>query len=254
MIITKNIAFWGTITRTRLCQVLPILIFFLVLGCDSDKYLGYNYDAERLANTASFSGKITNKFTGLPVSSATISINDDQMGFTDIIGNYQLTYVLSEDAVFGKRVPFSVTATKFFTFDTTIKVFPGSIELDFPLEYAAPMIESTVLVFVENEPVCQAIVSDYQGADDMVSAIARFNYIDSNDLIATRLNMALDNIKTPAAMTIYYQGKPPGSIDGYALSGAYTLTVTDKSGFFDVFEHTFNPFSPDTLLFSLQNP
>ncbi len=253
MIINKNIAFWAIVTCMKSYQILLVLYLFFLLGCDSDTYLGYNYDAERRAKTASFSGKIINKFTSLPVSSATISI-DDQKGFTNLTGNYQISYVLSDDAEFGKMVPFTVTATNFFTFDTTIEVFPGPLEFDFLLEYAAPIIENTVLVIVENEAVCQAIVKDYQGADDIVSAIAQFNYIDSNGLIATRLNMTLDNIKTPAAMTNYYQGTPPDSIDGYALSGAYTLTVTDKNGFFDVFEHTFNPFNPDVLLFDPQNP
>lgn len=238
----------------RICGfVFTILVGLLLIRCNSEKYFGYNYNAERLVKTAHVFGKVTNIFTGLPVVSAQISI-DDQQTTTDLVGNYELTYVLSADAEQGKQIPIRIQATNYIPLFTTGQFFPESTQLDFRLEYGAPIIKNSVLVNVAGQPICQTIVMDYQGASDIASVVAQFNYLDSLNLVAHRIEMPLSVVKTPSLNVNYYQIAPPDSIDDNVLAGFYAVTATDKSGFTHTFEHLFNPFNPDTLLFDPFNP
>jgi len=53
-----------------------LMIIFLLLSCDTEKYFSYNYDAREFSEIASFSGTVTNVFTGARVPGATIRIED----------------------------------------------------------------------------------------------------------------------------------------------------------------------------------
>ncbi len=230
--------------------VIILLCSALIIGCDTEKFLGYNYDAEKFTETAFVSGKVTNKFTDKPVKEATIQIGQ-QRSLTNDLGFFTMDYILTEDAKLNKEIPITVSAEDYHSLTSSRVITPDSIEIDFRLEFAAPIIEATVNFQLT---YCQAIIFDYQGINNIDTVFAHFQYVNSSTFLVVReFDAGLEQKQVVSENRGYYQTTVVPSViennDTLFLSPTYTITAKDKSGFSDVKVHTNNSFNPDTLLF-----
>lgn len=225
-----------------------LMIIFLLLSCDTEKYFSYNYDAREFSEIASFSGTITNVFTGARVPGATIRI-EDQSTETNMQGFYRLDYVLSADAKLSKEIDIEVIAFNYLPYTQTQSIFPGDFPLDVELEYGAPIIQKTGC---NNMTFCQAVVFDYQGTDDIEAVTAHLTYFARNghNLITRKVDVKLNLKETVSENTAHFQViVEPISQLGDSLGRYYTITAVDKFGFSDNLLHINDLKNPDTLLF-----
>lgn len=223
-----------------------LTIIFLLLSCDTEKYFSYNYNAKEFSEIASFSGTVTNVFTGLSVPDATIRI-EDQSTVTDRRGFYRLDYVLSADAKLSKEIVIEVTAHNFLPYIQTQSIFPGEFPLDVALEYGAPIIQKTGC---NNMTFCQAVIFDYQGADDIDSVTAHFQYFGNNNTVTKEIDVQLARKENVSANVAHFQAiVQPYNPEGDSLGRAYWIKAFDKEAFYDSMLHINDLKNPDTLLF-----
>jgi hypothetical protein len=222
------------------------LLFFC--GCDSDKFFSYNYSAEQFVELSTVTGTVTNLFTGDPVREATVTIGA-QSTLTNSDGVYRLDYALTADDELGREVPISISAENYHSFSTSRQFFPQPVELNFRLKYGAPIIEA---ISFFDLTYCQAMVFDYQGAEDIDTVYAEIAYLDTiTNLVTARFTLGLQRKQGVDANRAYYQLEVARQDPQYGnASPAVTVTAVDKSGFSDRDEHINNEdFDPDTLLF-----
>lgn len=245
-------------------MTLPALFLIVTMGfhsCDSDKFLGFNYEAETFTEVAQITGEVRNIFTGDIVRGALVKIGI-QTTVTDANGRFQIEYALTEDDKLNRPVPIQASAENYLPFNRTRVMFPQPTQINIQMEYGAPIIQATTF---QGLTYCQAIVLDYQGVDDVDSVYGQFGYInlDSN-FIAQVVDFRLERVDVVSENLAYYQGIIPRQMaiisdtsdttggrvpDSLLISPTYTLFATDKSGFIDRKDHTNNSFDPDTFLF-----
>lgn len=148
---------------------------FIFTRCESDKYLGYNYSAEKLDNRVTVTGQVQDFFTGLPVANATVNFGG-VITSTLADGSYRLIYPLQADESFGRAVPATFRRDKYFPLQSSLVIYPLDNILDVRLIYAAPIIRSSTF----QDSICTATVFDYQGAGDIDSVFASFTYVDTD--------------------------------------------------------------------------
>lgn len=233
----------------KLCLII-LAFFFLLSACDTQKYYSYNYDANEFSEIASFSGRVTDLFTGESVPYATVQI-ENQSVVADLGGNYRLDYVLSKDAKLSKQIDIVVSAQNYLPNIQTQSIFAGVFPLDIELEYGAPIIEATVFYELS---ICQAIIFDYQGTVDIDSVTAHFQYYGENNTIIHEFDTTLVPVRTVSPNRAHYQivveSVSPlyGQIDNHHI-----ITVFDKNGFSDSEIHKNDPKHPDPLIFPLDS-
>ena len=140
-----------------------IVFLMLAISCDSEKFLGYDYQADALAKTAQIKGRLIDRATEEPAEEVFISF-DGQDAQTFVDGDFQLEYYLGTDEELGKFIPISITSEKYFPLDTTMMIFPGENEFNAELTFGAP--EPLGTWEVENERF-RTVIRDYQGVDDI---------------------------------------------------------------------------------------
>jgi hypothetical protein len=228
-------------------KFLIFILFFCSLSCHDDKFWGYNYDADLSISSATISGTVTNIFTDQPVHKAKIQIGN-HLTSTDIYGEYILEYILTEDDERDRKVTIQIEADRYFPYAAQKIIYPTQTELNFTLEYAAPIIKATGCYL---QTYCQAIVLDYQGVDDIEKVSARFVYYDTtSNTISHQFEKELTRKQIVTENLAYYQTEV-NPITAYGILGAtYTIRASDKSGYFTEIDHTNNSFAPDTLLFT----
>lgn len=225
-------------------------VFLISGGCDTQKYLGYNYEAENYVEIASFYGRVSNSFTGEYVPFATIRI-EEQGARADERGNYRFNYRLSNDARLGKEVELVISAPNYFPHLEKKSVFPGTFELNVSLGYAAPIIESTGCY---DMTFCQAIVFDYQGVEDIDTVSAHFQYIGANNTVTYEFDAGLKRLRTVSPNRAHYQAAvEPVSPQYGTLNRWYTVTARDKSGYSHSLQHKNDEKNPDPLLFPIDS-
>ena len=212
-----------------------LFVFLLYINCDTDKFFGYNYDAESLIESAPISGRITNIFTSVPVASAKIKIGPYET-LTDKDGDYLLVYPLGTDEERDKFIPIIVTAPNYFPDSLETIIYPQPLEINFSLEYGAPNIESSSIT--QRDPVmvnCDATVFDYQGVDDIDTVTAVFTYFDTSNIRTelpvdmTRIQILSDN-RAAYQCTTRIVNRPYGILN----TKAWQIIATDKAGFIDI--------------------
>lgn len=228
----------------KILYALILLMFLVLTGCDSEKFLNFNYEAERLSKRARVSGVITNKFTGFGVAFARVQI-DDQETMSDSAGGYQMEYILSADADQGREIPLRIEAENYHILEMRRVFYPEETRLDVELEYGAPIVEAAVMV---NARICQALVFDYQGMDNIATVTVRLHYRDdSNNIVQTRdVIMSYRGEEAPGLGR--FQADVPA--DYPRRDGDFIIvTALDKDGFSDTLDHSNNLRNPDTFLF-----
>lgn len=235
--------------RTYTTEFLGILFISLFFAaCDSDKFLNYNYDAERVLEVAAVTGQVTNLFTGVPVMEAQIQIGA-QTTTSDDSGFYRLDYELSADDQLGSDVDIVVTADDYHALTTSRQFFPTPTTVDFRLEFGAPILQT--ISFPELSFV-QIRLFDYQGVDNIDSVYAKVSYIDpATNSVSGVLTLGLDHVEDLDSRTAHYQTVVLAlHPDLGSASPSILVGVIDKDGFSLEREHTNNIlFQPDVFLF-----
>lgn len=212
--------------------------------CDAGKFTGFNYDADRVADSARVSGTVSNLFTRQPVAQALVNIGELQTA-TDSLGRYNLDFPLSGDVNRNKQISVHVTKDKFYPFDTEIIIFPLNNLLNVDLRYGAPIPRRAVLL----DTICQAIIFDYQGIADVDSVTALLRYVLPR-VFGGFVAFPMQQVAVIGDSVGYYQVTAPPFIRGKGnlMTDTYFIRAVDKEGFKDkiVFQST----GQDTLLFS----
>ncbi len=222
-------------------------LLLVLTGCDNDRFWGYNYTAQTLAKTLQIEGKVTDIFSGRGVAGASVTFDNSQTA-TDSLGNFLLQYILSADADQGRPVNFTVQAENYHTYHTDIVVFPGKIELNVSLEYGAPIIEDQAIVV--SEGVCQALIRDYQGQQNLVGVTVRLHYRNAqNGQIYKTADLEMAYRGDHAPNVYRYQAVIPNDYPVTQFGDLIKVTAKDADGFSDEVSHNSSPRNPDTLLF-----
>jgi hypothetical protein len=235
----------------KMCHRFIPLLFLLLLLLRCDQYTGYNFDADSPQQTAKIYGIVENTFTNDPVINAFIRIGN-LTTYSDNSGEYSVLYPLQTEEERDKPIPVVVEANNFFPFETSIIIYPNSTKLDIPLEYGAPLIKQNAFVYTvyQLDPIyiCQAIIFDYQGIDDIDTVQATFYYAKGDtDVISFKVMM--DHIQNISDNTAYYQKIARVNAGEWILRTRYDIRVTDKEGFSDFVSDFNNLRAPDTFIF-----
>ncbi len=212
--------------------------------CDAGKFTGFNYDADRVADSARVSGTVSNLFTHQPVRDALVNIGELQTA-TDSLGRYAVDFPLSGDVNRNKQISVHVSKDKFYPFDTDIIVFPLNNILDVDLRYGAPIPRRAVLL----DTICQTIIFDYQGIADVDSVVALLRYVLPR-VFGGFIAFPMQRVATVGDSIGYYQVSAPSFIQnkGNLITDSFFIRAVDKEGFKDkvVFQST----AQDSLLFT----
>lgn len=213
--------------------IFPGILWFCLLaavcGCDTDKFLGYDYQAERVDNATTINGAVRNIFTGAPVARVRVDIGG-QIAFTNNRGQFGMIYQSGEDEALSRPIPVRLSAMNYFDFDTVLVIYPRDNRLDARMVYAAPIIQSASLV----DSICTARIMDYQGVEDIDSVISvGFYFLDETDSVFSH-PVVMEQIDTIDDFAALYRSIIPDSLNGAALiRPRYNIIAVDKSGFRD---------------------
>ena len=211
---------------TLLSILLPV---FLLLRC-SEKYVGFNYNAELPDQGVLISGKVVNTFTDEPVASAIVDING-QITSTNPYGEYTFTYTVASDEGFSRPIPVTITKANYFPLHTSLIIYPLDNTLDARLVYAAPVIQNSAIV----DSFCNAEVFDYQGVSDINSVFTINAYLNSDSGFYFFDTLAMPFIQEIDANTGLYQVAVPDSIsNGQLARSTYRILAIDKSNYQDI--------------------
>ena len=184
-------------------------------------------------------------YTNTPVENAIIQVGN-QTTVTDDSGKYSLIYTYESDEERNKPIEVIVVAENYITHNTSIIIYPVENQLDISLVYAAPIIEKSILF----GNICQAIVTDYQGAEDIKSGIVYvyFNFSPMGYTYEKPYNINV--VKTISENTSYFQCIVDSSLDEYGyITKKYKLVFEDWHGYSNYTIKTTVP--GDTLLFPI---
>ncbi|RMF60567.1 MAG: carboxypeptidase regulatory-like domain-containing protein, partial [Calditrichaeota bacterium] len=133
-------------------------------------------------------GTVLNKFTGNSVENALVEINH-QSTQTNSRGQFEMLYILTEDDNLNRPAPITVTAENYLPFTTSQVIFPlDTLYLTLEIEYGAPIIEAASLPEFQ---LCQVIVLDYQGVEDIQSVTVRLTYVDASGTPRNEIELPL---------------------------------------------------------------
>ena len=231
--------------KIKFIKILIIFAIFSLYNCDSDKYFGYNMNAQELLKSTIFEGQITHFYTHRPVTNAIIKMGTQETA-TDTNGFYHHKYIINEDELRNKPIELIVSAKDYESDSLTVLIDPIHNEYNFELKYLPPIIQESMRNYIppsnniEITLFCQAIVKDYQGWVDIQSVVAVF-YNESNDEL---VRMPLEFIKNSDSYTGYYQVKYQGEAN---LSSYYSIIATDRENHEDSYAFADTPF--DYFLF-----
>jgi len=217
--------------RLILCEIVAFFaLAVLTSRCDSDKFTGFNYNADKIENTTTITGTITNIFTDQPVARAVIEAQG-RNATTSSQGEYQITYVLGDDDLFLRGAPVRISAQNYIVLDTTLIVFPTDNVLNARLEYGAPIIQSGSVV----DSITTAQVFDYQGAADIDSVFTIAFYIDDSTRQLFPTHLLMQRTRFVDDLTAEFQGIVPDSLTVGKLSRtSYRILAKDKMEFTDL--------------------
>jgi hypothetical protein len=212
------------------------------MACE-ENYWGYNYKAPVLVTITRIKGKILDHNRSRPVPAAIISVNG-QKTMSDEDGNYLLNYIVPEDSEPNKLETgvISVSAPQYLPYNGTFQIFPFENIKDIELEYAVPVVNNAV----SNGDTTQAIITDFQGVEDIEYVSVTYNLYESGEVI--RVEYDMDYKGTSDNFTAYYQHIIPIR----DIGTWFRITAKDKEGNTHRADFTINP--QDTMLFKPVHP
>ena len=227
-------------------RIFFLLILLLYLSCDTDRYLGFDIEAQDLADTAIIAGNVINFYDGMPVYKAKVKIGILET-LTDKNGNYQIPYILSDDENRNKPVSILISKENYFQFEDSTFIVPSAMSLNFSLRYAAPIIMAIARrthPINQFQVVCQAKIRDYQGITNIDSVIAVLSYLDESD----KVNLYKSEMEFKGAISnieAYYQT----TVEVSNLTPYLWVLVNDNDSYSDSLFHSTRPAVPDVFLF-----
>lgn len=209
---------------------LPMICLMMVMfnNCDTNKFLGYDYEAEQVKQSVEISGKITNVFTGMPVTDALVIV-ENVPDSTDQLGEFQLQVLLGEDERSGRPAAIAVRSEKYFPLDTMAVIYPEGNMVEQSLVYAAPIVLESSL---DSNYHSRAILFDYQGVNDIVSVQCLGYYLHSIPNSNLPAWIVFDMIRTEIldANTAVYEGELDDEI-GTLIFDRLRIRVIDRDNY-----------------------
>ncbi|MGH1366781.1 MAG: hypothetical protein ACRBF0_24700 [Calditrichia bacterium] len=185
----------------RFFRNLTVLITCLVIvGCEADRFLGYQYAAEPLAEFVGVSGKVVNTFDRSEVVFEAMVSFEGQSAATDRQGDFQLDYALTGDEQFDRPINVRIEQEKYYTLDTTLVVRDGVSGVVWPMVYGSPRIASSV----RDSLTYTTTIFDYQG-EQTISKVQCAVYFRDGDDDDTQLFLDMERIDTVDANTAVYR-------------------------------------------------
>ncbi len=227
--------------------IFSIILFIFFISCDIDKYIGSKYEATPIPTTAKIYGTVYNAFDNLPVFGAHVMV-DSQATSTDSSGNYFINYSLGPDENRNKLIPVYCTASQYHDYNSESIIYPENT-IDIHIEYGAPVFRRVARV----NTICQAIIFDYQGFDNIGIVYGHFFYKQSGKgQVSLITKQAMTGIESDSSNIGYFQCKVLPEIPGYgSLISTFLVKAFDRTGFSD--STSFARSGVDSLLFPV-NP
>lgn len=219
------------------------ILFLFFTACDFEKFYQSKYEATPIPISAKITGQVTDRFSKLPVEDAIVNIGN-QATFTNADGDFLLNYILGSDEERNRPVEIKISAYNYLTLNSAEVVYPET-NIDFEIDYAAPIIKQICLV----DSICQAIVFDNQGFDDISTVKASFAYVPLGEKLPVYyLLESLNSMPTDCTKIGHFQCFVEVEIvENIFISPVYKVEARDKAGFADSTSSTL--LGVDTLLF-----
>ena len=228
-----------------------LLSIFILISCE--KFTGYNYDSESIADQSRVYGTIRNIYN----STERVVNAHVEIGYittrTDSSGDYDVDYIISTDDNRNKPVEIFITAPNYHDLQTDFLVFPPESNIDLYMEYGAPIIEK-IWIGVPGKIVHQVLVSDYQGIDNIQSVTTGIYYVKFGDQ-----EVRIETIKMKLYMKLsdnsaYYNATALPTIpNGWFYDSAdpthIQFTVTDLDSFVTLVDQKYSNIMSPTPLF-----
>jgi len=227
-----------------------IFLFIIISSCDTDRFFGYNHEADEQLESTDIYGTVTNVFTGEPVEKVNIKFGSF-VTRTDKDGYYFTKYALQEDENRNAPVHVAVKMRQYYEFEDDLILYPLSNEYNIVLIYAAPIIVQSTIGTLHPEMIfgppfvppmyAQARIRDYQGIETITKVtVTVFYSLNPDEPVEYELELMRIINKTDA----FYQFKVPlynQKIGVFEYNGTFTFRVYDNEGYFQEFSDSITP-------------
>ena len=151
-----------------------MVMLLLLVHCDTDRLWGSRFEAFPLTRSIVIQGTVMDRFQEKPVRGATVRVGD-QEALTNFYGEYRLEFYLSTSFDRNKPVDIEVSAENYISFRDRVILDPIDQEMNFQLDYGAPIIGDAVRhVFDNGIAVVQVRLLDYQ--NDVTEVVLELEY------------------------------------------------------------------------------
>jgi hypothetical protein len=236
------------------------LKYFFILGIlffiSCEKYINSQTDSNLNDRDIIVSGKVIDSFRNLPIHRAEVDFGG-QSSLTDYLGQFELPYRLTVDNERNKPVELTVISDNYFDYKQEIIIAPIDLTISVYMIYAAPMVKNSVLVphyFATQEEdlvVVQALVFDYQGADEIDSVRTTLYYRNERDDKLRTSIIPLRFVEKVSQEAAHYQAVViPTYQVIWHIQTFFNIYVEDTLGYStEVEDGPVDPWTSDTLIF-----
>jgi len=216
------------------------LLLLLLAGCGMERFTGYKQEAKQIAKITNIQGEILDTFTKKPIWGAVFQAREQQT-VSDRTGFFEIDLVLNDDDEYSRPMEIYITAKKFYPSVHKRIIMPFTNHLRFTLDRAAPVIDTTILIEIEDSTqdtikyyLCQTIITDYQGASTVNNVRGIFSYADEGK--PAGLLSIMNRIRNISDITSHWQTN--FSLKSkYRLLHSYKIKATDNEGYSDKLDH-----------------
>jgi hypothetical protein len=239
--------------------ILSVILFFILLSAflSCEEFTGSQTESNLQTTDIIISGSITDIFTQNEVSGASVQLGENYQATSDVNGQFSIHYQLTTDDERNKPVSLQISAANYIPFKQELLIFPVDYQLKISLTYAAPIIRESVLVFhifpEIGVPlyVCQALVEDYQGYQDIDSVKVIFYYLNSQTQEVKQIITPMVFIAAASFRAAYYEATAyPDLLDSlWQIRKYFDLSAIDSSGYSTYIQDMVPAMSGDLPLF-----
>jgi len=220
--------------------IISAVLMVLLSGCDTERFTSYKQEARQLAKTTHIQGKIVDTFTQKPVWGAVFQAREQQT-VSNRLGLFEMNLVLSEDDEYSRPMDIYIYANKFYPGSHQRVIMPLINHLRFTLDRAAPVIDTTILIEIEDltqdtlkHYLCQTIITDYQGASTVSDVSGIFSYAAGGRPAWFSHGMTM--VKTVSNIKSCWQTF--FSLDSQLrMLYSYKIRAADNEGYYDILDH-----------------
>jgi len=238
---------------------LSVVTLFILLSVflSCEEFIGSQTESNLQTTDIIISGSITDIFTQAEVFGASIRLGENYQATSDVNGQFSIQYQLTTDDERNKPVSLQISAANYFPFEQELLIFPVDYQLKISLTYAAPIIRESVLVFhifpEIGVPlyVCQALVEDYQGYQEVDSVKAIFYYLNSQTQEVKQIITNMVLIAPASFRAAYYETTAsPELLDSlWLIRNYFDISAVDSLGFSTYIQDMIPAMSGDIPLF-----